>query len=73
MFTHTFTHKRIIDGSIFPKDLTLPGIETNSGEFNGEQSIMELGTTSLTSRPQSRGLGNAMRVLFIFYPHIGMR
>jgi hypothetical protein len=62
---------RIIDGLVFPKDLSLPNIETNGGEFNGEKSVMVLGSggmTSLISRPQSRALEmNRVNVVLTFF------
>lgn len=68
---------RIVDGIVFPKDLQLPNIETNGGEFNGEQSIMALGnggTTSLISRPQSNALiVKNVNIVLNFFAHFIQR
>lgn len=68
---------RIVDGAVFPKDLTLPNIDVNGGEFKGEQSIMALGqggTTSLISRPQSRALDvKYINVVLNFFAHFIQR
>ena len=48
---------RIINGSVFPRDLSLPHIGMGGGMHREDLSIMALGasgTTSLISRPQSR-------------------
>ena len=48
---------RIINGSVFPKDLSLPYLDMGGGTYQEDQSVMALGaggTTSLISRPQSR-------------------
>ena len=68
---------RIINGLVFPKDLTLPHIDANGVESRGEASMMALGSggsTALASRPESRAIDlRNVNVVLSFQAHFIQR